>query len=175
MQKNSTIILISLAILAAAAVAGCTSGPGATPPVTGPDAGLLASSDYLIVVTGGNVSPVTVTYADLKAMDMVEMSNTTMVKSNGVRITSDWKGVLLADILAIGGLPGENLTIKMIAADGFEEVYTMDQLQGAMLGLARNGTALNNNVNGDNPIQLVIPEHVGHEWIKVPMQMEISR
>jgi DMSO/TMAO reductase YedYZ molybdopterin-dependent catalytic subunit len=174
-QKKSTIILILLVVLAAAVVAGCTSSPTATPSVAGTSAGLLDSSDYQIVLTGGNLSPVTLTYADLKAMKMAEMSNTTMVKMNGVRITSDWKGILLDDILAKAGLPAGNLTMKMYAPDGFDQLYTMDQLQGAMLGLTKNGTALDTNVEGDNAIQLVIAEHIGHEWIKVPTRIEINK
>jgi len=174
MQKNSAMILMTLAVLAAAAVAGCASGPAATPPATGTGAGLLASSDYQLVITGGNVSPVTVTYGDLKAMKLVEMSGTTMVKMNGVRITSDWTGVPLDDILARAGLPAGNVTIRMSAPDGFVNTFTRDQLDGAMLGLTKNGTALNSDVNGDYAIQLVLAEHVGNEWIKVPTQIAIS-
>jgi DMSO/TMAO reductase YedYZ molybdopterin-dependent catalytic subunit len=154
----------------AIAVAGCTAAPCATPAAATPG----AASDYKIVITGGTTSPVTLTYADLGAMRQADLKNTTMVKMNGVRITSDWSGVLLSDVLARAGLPAGNLSITMAAPDGFMEAYTMDQLEGALIGLAKNGTALDTDVNGDNAIQLVIPEHVGHEWIKVPTSIEIS-
>lgn len=173
MQKQLAIVLITLAVLAAAAVAGCTSSPGGTATPTA-SAGTSAAS-YQIVITGGNVSPVTVTYADLRGMKTTELKNATMVKMNGVPITSDWVGVPLADILAKAGLPAGNLTLTMTAPDGFQSVYPLSDLDGAMLGLEKNGTMLDADVNGDNPIQLVIDQQIGHDWIKVPTAINISK
>jgi len=181
-QKSLAMILILSAILVAVSVSGCTTGTVTVSPSAAPaslagnalSAGLPDSSDYNITITGGSVSPVTITYADLKAMKMVETGNITMVKMNGDGVTSDWVGVPLADILAKAGVPDGNVTFKISAPDGFVSVYASDELDGAMLGLKKNGTALENKVSSDNPIQLVIPGQVGHMWIKVPVSIEID-
>ena len=183
-QKSLAMILILSAVLTAVSVSGCTTGSVTVSPTTAApaasltgsalSAGLPDSSDYKITITGGSVSPLTITYADLKAMKMVEMSNATMVKMNGVDVTSDWVGVPLADILAKAGVPAGNVTFKISAPDGFASVYTSDELDGAMLGLKKNGTVLEDQVSSDNPIQLVVPEQLGHLWIKVPESIEID-
>jgi len=120
------------------------------------------------------VSPVTITYADMKSMVIVEKDNVTMVKANGVEVTSDFTGVPMAEILAKAGVPDGNVTFKMSAPDGYVMVYTRDQLEGSVLGLKRNGTTLTGDVNTD-PIQLVMPGQRGALWIKVPVNIEIDK
>jgi DMSO/TMAO reductase YedYZ molybdopterin-dependent catalytic subunit len=182
-QKCLAMILMLSAILIAVSVSGCTTGTVTVSPTAAPAAslagsalssGLPDSSDYNITITGGSVSPVTVTYADLKAMNLVEMSNVTMVKMNGVDVTSDWVGVPLTDIMSKAGVPAGNVTFKIAAPDGFISLYTSDELDGAMIGLKKNGTVLVDQVSSDNPIQLVVPGQTGHLWIKVPVSIEID-
>ena len=174
--KTSTILFILLAFSVALAISGCTSSPGTvtSAPASTPTVAS-GGSNYSITITGGNASPVTVTFADLKAMGMVEMKNVSMVKMNGVVITSDWKGVRLSDILSKAGVPGGNVTLKMSAPDGYVMAYTSEELNGAMLGLARNGTSLTDDVSGDYPIQLVVPDGRGAQWIKVPVKIDIEK
>lgn len=179
-QKTSTIAIIIFVSIIAAAVSGCASAPANTPAAptvtasAGPVAGITGSSSYNITITGGNTSPVTVTYADLKAMDMVELQNATMVKMNGWLVSSDWVGVPVDEILAKAGVPDGNVTFTMCAPDGFATIYNKDDLKGAILGLKKNGTVLNDDVNGDWPIQIVVPGQIGHMWVKVPVSIQMS-
>jgi DMSO/TMAO reductase YedYZ molybdopterin-dependent catalytic subunit len=136
-------------------------------------AGLPDSLDYSITITGGTISPVTLTWANLKAMNMVRIT-ASMPKHDGSIVTSDWVGIPTTDILARAGLPEGSLTIEMTAPDEFGGAFTVDQLQGTMVGLIKNGTALDTNIDGKKPIQLVLPGQMGSNWIKVPTQITIS-
>jgi Oxidoreductase molybdopterin binding domain. len=79
------------------------------------------------------------------------------------------------DILSKAGLPSGSFTVTMTASDGFSSPdFTAAQLQGTILGLKRNGVALDTNIDGDNPIQLVVPGDYGSSWIKVPTQITIT-
>jgi len=165
----------TLVLLIAISVAGCATGPqspGHT--VTNATVGSSSPQNYTIEITGGVRSPVTITYEELEAMNRTVISNATMVKTNGGgRVTSDWVGVSTMDILAKAGLPNGDLTIRMYSPDGYVMTYTLEQLNGTMLGLEKNGTVLDANVNGNNPIQLVVPNQTGHDWIKVPTRIVI--
>lgn len=181
-MKRTTfaIILIIMAVLAGVAISGCTTSPGVSPSNinvstgTGLKSGLADNSDYTILITGGNTTPVTVTYADMMAMDFVEKDQVVMVKSNGATVTSDFVGVPMADILARAGVPDGNITFKVSAPDGYVMMYDGQQLENGVLGFKRNGTALTDNVNV-NPIQLVEPGEPGSQWIKVPIKIEMEK
>jgi DMSO/TMAO reductase YedYZ molybdopterin-dependent catalytic subunit len=181
-QEIASILTVILALLAIVVVSGCTS-PGITPSNvsvvtvqadTGLKSGLAANSDYSILITGGNTTPVTVTYADMMAMDFVEKDQVVMVKSNGVTVTSDFIGVPMTDLLAKAGVPDGNITFKVSAPDGYVMMYSGEDLENGVLGFKRNGTALTNDVNV-NPIQLVEPGKTGNQWIKVPIKIEIEK
>lgn len=176
--RISAILMIMLALLTAVAMTGCTTGTisvGSTPTPASADikAGLASLPDYKIEIIGGNISPLTITYEDIKAMDFVEMDNVTMVKANGAEITSDFICVPMGKILAKVGVPDGNVTFKLFAPDGYVMVYTRQQLESSLLGLKRNNTALTDDVNTD-PIQLVLPGERGAMWMKVPVRIEIE-
>lgn len=183
-QEITSIIMIILALLAIVAVSGCTASPGTTPSNvsvstiqanSGLKSGLAeSSSDYSILITGGNTTPVTVTYDDIKAMDFVAKDQVVMVKSNGVTVTSDFVGVPMTDILAKAGVPAGNITFKVSAPDGYVMMYDRQEFENGVLGLKRNGTVLTGNVNVD-PIQLVEPGEPGNQWIKVPVKIDIEK
>lgn len=175
MRYSKILVILSIMMLAAVAVSGCTSsGNNATTQPSGLKAGLADNPNYKIEIIGGVNSPVTVTYADIKAMEFTEMKNVTMINSAGTEKTSDFVGVPMKDILAkAGGLPAGNLTIMVNASDGYGMLYTREQIETAMLGLKENGTALTDNLNKDS-IRMVVPDEPGSMWMKVPAKIVIK-
>ena len=139
-------------------------------------AGLTDLPNYTITITGGNRSPVTVTYGDLLSMDFVEAKNASMMRMSGAGVekTGDYIGVPLMDIVAKAGLPGGNITYAISAPDGYTMNYTQEQLQNSLLGLKLNGTALTDIVD-QNSIVLVEPGERGPMWIMVPNRIDIIR
>lgn len=167
-----------MVIVLALAVAGCagTTAPATSPAATtaGLKAGLPDLPGYGIVIVGGNESPVTVTYADLKGMGFVETGNVTMVKANGDEVTGDFIGVPMAEVLAKAGVPDGDVAFELSASDGYVMLYTRGQIESAVLGLKRNGTALGDDIGG-SPIQMVVPGERGAMWMKVPVRIEIEK
>ena len=180
-----TIFAILLAMLIAVSLSGCTSSPAASPGVVSPSVTPQSSGlsvnltdvpDYKIEITGGNVSPITVTYADLKTMDMVEMKGVNQMAMNGKSIehTSDYVGVPMMKILARAGIPDGDVTITMTASDNYTMDYTRAELENAPLGLECNGTILTTDVEGD-AIVLVEPDQGGPMWTRVPVKIQIHK
>ncbi len=186
--------LFTLALLAVVAVSGCTTGSGttntstaipsatimATPSptmaMTGLKSGLVELPDYSITINGGKVSPVKLSYADLMAMDFVEVDNASMMKmsGNGVEDTSNYVGVPIADILAKAGVPDGDLIFMVTASDDYSMNYTSQQLQNAILGLKQNDISLTTDIDHD-PIVLVEPGQRGPMWTKVPVRIDIIK
>jgi|WetSurMetagenome_2_1015567.scaffolds.fasta_scaffold62015_2 DMSO/TMAO reductase YedYZ molybdopterin-dependent catalytic subunit len=175
MKYAKLLVILLITMLAAVAVSGCTSsGTNDTPQASGLKTGLADNPNYQIEIVGGVNSPVTVTYADIKAMDFTEMNNVTMINSAGTEKTSDFVGVPMKDILAkAGGLPSGNLTLTVSASDGYGMAYTREQVEKALLGLKENGTALTDNLNKDS-IRMVVPDEPGSMWMKVPTKIVIT-
>lgn len=175
MRYSKILVILSIMMLAAVAVSGCTSsGNNATTQPSGLKTGLADNPNYKIEIVGGATSPVTVTYDDIKAMEFTEMTNVTMINSAGTEKTSDFVGVPMKDILAkAGGLPAGNLTITISASDGYGMTYTKDQVEKSLLGLKENGTALTDSLNKDS-IRMVVPGEPGSMWMKVPTKIVIK-
>jgi DMSO/TMAO reductase YedYZ molybdopterin-dependent catalytic subunit len=124
-------------------------------------------------VTGG-VTPVTLSYADLKGMEFTELKNVATVNSVGTPTGGDYIGVPLIDIVNKSGLPTGEVSFKVTAADGYGIDYSMEQLTAGILALKTNGTALNNNINDDNNcIRIVIPGELKNMWLKMPVKIQV--
>ncbi|WP_424357340.1 hypothetical protein [Methanocella sp. MCL-LM] len=172
--KVSTIIAIVFVLLAAAALSGCTSS-GATDNAGGLKAGLPDTMDFSIEITGGTTSPVTVTYADMKAMEFKELLSIYTVNSVGTESIGDYVGVPLPSIIAKAGLPEGEVSYKIAAADGYNLVYTSEQVEKSIVALKKNGTAMKANINDKNSIIIVVPNETNNMWMKMPAKIEIVK
>lgn len=114
--KIFIIILTAVVLLAFTVISGCTSSktsiiasPVGTHETSAADftAGLFDNVSYSIEVVGGTHSPLTLTYADLKSLGLVEKSNVTYVGADGLDYTGDFVGIPMDAILNKAGLPGE--------------------------------------------------------------------
>jgi DMSO/TMAO reductase YedYZ molybdopterin-dependent catalytic subunit len=158
-------------------LSGCTSptpAPTATPVSGGLKDGLPATLDYSLQVTGGTGSPVTLSYADLKAMEFTELKGVSTVNSVGTETVGDYVGVPMSEIAKKAGLPAGEVSYKVTASDGYGISYTKEQYEKAVLALKTDGSALNANINDDKScIRMVIPGETKNMWMKVPAKVEI--
>jgi hypothetical protein len=174
-RKISVILTITLIIVIAAALSGCSSTISPTPTVSvGGDlkAGLPASMDYSMQVTGGT-TPVTLTYADLKNMEFKELKSVSTVNSVGTVTAGDYVGVPLMDIVNKAGLPAGEVSFKVTASDGYVIDYTKEQFTAGILAFKTNGTANVNNINDPNAITYIIPGELKNMWLKMPTKIQI--
>ncbi len=194
-------MLLALTLLVSVAMSGCTSGsadttePSPTPAATAtptPDPSCCPEPEpapeelkevlgdipsYSITVTGGNVSPVTLNYSDLKEMDFVQMSNASKMTMHGdaVQMTANYAGVAMSAILARAGVPDGINTIRVSAPDGYSMEYSMADLDHAIIGLMQNGAPSVTDIDNMSAIVLVMPGHRGPMWVKVPTQIEMIK
>lgn len=177
MRLKESISLIIILVTIAVALGGCTTGttaPSATAsPASGLKAGLADNPNYRIEIVGDNRT-VTVTFADIKAMDFVELKGVVMVNSAGTEFTNDYVGVPMMDIIDRAGLPAGDYNYKVSASDGYVKVYTQAQMENALLGLKQNETALTDNINKDS-IRMVMPGEPGDMWMKCPAKIELTQ
>lgn len=174
-KKISVILTIALIIVIAAALSGCSSTVSPTPTASaGGDlkAGLPASMDYSMQVTGGT-TPVTLTYADLKNMEFKELKSVSTVNSVGTVTAGDYVGVPLMDIVNKAGLPAGEVSFKVTASDGYVIDYTKEQFTAGILAFKTNGTANVNNINDPNAITFIIPGELKNMWLKMPTKIQI--
>lgn len=174
-RKISVILTITLIIVIAAALSGCSSTVSPTPTVSaGGDlkAGLPASMDYSMQVTGGT-TPVTLTYADLKNMEFKELKSVSTVNSVGTVTAGDYVGVPLMDIVNKASLPAGEISFKVTASDGYVIDYTKEQFTAGILAFKTNGTANVNNINDPNAITFIIPGELKNMWLKMPTKIQI--
>ena len=157
-KKISVILTIALIIMIAAALSGCSSSTvSPTPTVSaGGDltAGLPATMDYSIKVTGG-ATPVTLTYADLRAMQLKELKGVSVVNSVGTETSGSYVGVPLMDIVNKAGLPAGDVSFTAVAPDGYKIDYTLDQFNMGILALKTDGVANTAGFNDKYPISFV--------------------
>jgi hypothetical protein len=169
--------------MVAVSLSGCTTSTTTPTPSaaaspgagdnSGLRAGLLDSSNYKMEVIGEGKTT-TFTYADIKAMDLVELKGVIMVNSAGTEFVNDYVGVPMMDIINKAGLPAGDYNYKVSASDGYMKVYTKAQMENAMLGLKENGTALTDNINKD-ALRMVMPGEPGDMWMKVPAKIELTQ
>ena len=173
--KVSTIIAIVFVLVAAAALSGCTTSATTDNTAGGLKAGLPETMDFSIEITGGTTSPVTVTYADMKAMEFKELLSIYTVNSVGTESIGDYTGVPLQSIIAKAGLPEGEVSYKIAAADGYNLVYTPAQVEKSIIAFKKNGTAMKANINDKNSIIIVVPNETNNMWMKMPAKIEIVK
>jgi DMSO/TMAO reductase YedYZ molybdopterin-dependent catalytic subunit len=131
--------------------------------------------DYSLEVAGGN-SPVTLSYADLKAMNFTELKDISTVNSVGTVTAGNFAGVPMTAIIEKAGLPAGDVSYKVSAADGYNIVYNSEQMSKSVLAFTMNGSALTNNINDDkNVIRMVVPGETKNMWMKLPAKVEIIK
>lgn len=178
-MKITIVLGIALIIMIAAALSGCSSStvsptPTATPGGSTSDlaSGLPASMDFSIKVTGGS-TPVTLSYADLRGMQLKELKGVSSVNSVGTVTAGDYIGVPLMDIVNKAGLPAGEVSFRAAATDGYKYDYTPEQFNAGILALKTNGTPNTNGFNDKYAISFVIPGGEKNAWIKMPAEITI--
>jgi DMSO/TMAO reductase YedYZ molybdopterin-dependent catalytic subunit len=181
LKKMSVIVTITLIITIAAALSGCTNNtasptaaPSGTPTGSASDlaAGLPATMDYSVKVTGGS-TPVTLTYADLRAMQLKEMKDVSVVNSVGTVTSGTYVGVPLIDIVNKAGLPAGDVSFTAVASDGYKIDYTKDLFDAGILALKTDGTPNTAGINDKYPISFVFSGGEKNMWIKTPVEIKI--
>jgi DMSO/TMAO reductase YedYZ molybdopterin-dependent catalytic subunit len=146
---------LALLVMVLLVLAGCavTAGPQA-PQV-----------DWTLTVEGEVDTPLTLSYADLAAMEQVSLKEILMQKSTGEDTTNDWEGPSLAAILEKAGASADAGGITAMAADGYAIMISMPDLEDAIVALKSDGEWIATADEEHGPIRLVVPNKPANHWI----------
>jgi DMSO/TMAO reductase YedYZ molybdopterin-dependent catalytic subunit len=136
-------------------LAGCAGAAGPQAPKV----------DWTLTVEGEVDTRLTLSYADLAAMEQVSLKQILMQKSTGEDTTNDWEGPSLAAILEKAGASSDASGITAIAADGYAIMISMPDLEDAIVALKSDGEWIATADEEHGPIRLVVPNKPANHWI----------
>lgn len=121
--------------------------------------------DWTLTVEGEVDTPLTLSYADLAAMEQISLKEILMQKSTGEDTVNDWEGVSLAAILEKAGASPDASGITAIAADGYAIMISMPDLEDAIVALKSDGEWIATADEEHGPVRLVVPNKPANHWI----------
>jgi DMSO/TMAO reductase YedYZ molybdopterin-dependent catalytic subunit len=150
--KSGVVLLLATMVLI---LMGCGSGGGSQAPQV----------DWTLTVDGEIGNPLTLSYADLAAMEQVSLDQILMQKSRGEDTVNDWAGVPLAAILEEAEAVSTTSGITAMAADGYAIMISMADLEDAIVALKMDGEWISESDADHGPIRLVVPNKPSNHWI----------
>ncbi len=160
-------LLITALLTSVVIVSGC-AGSDLTTDKTVPTA---VPAGFMINVTGGTKSPVTVTLADLKAIPSVRKDVyycDACVKNDD---KTPYYGPPAVKVLEKAGLPQGNYTLRVSSPNGISINYTREQVENSIIALKKKEIELGDSP--ENGITFVYAEGDSLEWVTLPAKMEI--
>jgi len=128
--------------------------------------------EWDLVIDGAVDNPKTLSYADLARMKKVKLEDILMMKSHGEDEITSWEGPSLSDVFAGVGVKDSATGVTVIAADGYAIQMTMDDLQGGIIALSRDGKSIADDEKG--PIRIVIPGKPSNFWVFQIVQVTLE-
>lgn len=151
--------IVLVAILLAAALAGCGGG---APKV-----------DWQVKITGAVDTPLTVSYAELTKMPQTDLKDILMQKSRGEDETHSFTGVALSEVLAKAGVTSP-VAITAVAADGYAVEISLEETAGAMIALKQDGQWIATQDKEHGPIRLVCPNTPANRWVFQLQEIQVQ-
>jgi DMSO/TMAO reductase YedYZ molybdopterin-dependent catalytic subunit len=145
-KKFSWILLIVLPILLSA----CNGAP---------------KVDWTLKIGGEVSNPLTLSYADLAAMDFVNLDDVLMEKSRGEDEVRSFSGVDLAALLEQAGAPADYSTLTAIAADGYAIEISKDEAVNGIVAIKQGDEWITDADPDAGPIRLVFPTTPANRWV----------
>ncbi len=157
-KKNTALLTV---VLLMAFLVGC--GPKA------PDV------NWTLKISGDVTTPLELSFADLAAMDQIELKDILMEKSTGEDVVTSWSGVSLDEILTKAGAPAEYVSITAIASDGYSIEITKEELTGGIIALKDAGEWIAEIETDKGPIRLVTPSTPANRWVYAITEIQINK
>ena len=127
---------------------------------------------YRLVVTGTVGAPLSLTYDDLRCMPKVELE-CTLVCPGFFEDRATWAGVPLTDVLALAGVPEGAAGLRLVSADGYAALATMDMVRDQDSFVAYEWEGEPVPVLHGFPARAVFPESSGSFWVKWLVRIEV--
>ena len=137
----------------------------------------IAIADWQLSIEGWVETPRTLGFEDITALPRIEVMRTLECISNPVGGTlignTVWKGVRLAEVLALAGVRSGAREIRMSAADGYETSIPLDLATDpdALLVFEMDGNPL--PVKHGYPVRVLLPGRYGQKQPKWITRIEV--
>jgi DMSO/TMAO reductase YedYZ molybdopterin-dependent catalytic subunit len=146
-------LAVLVALLLVVGACGGTAGPQAP------------QLDWTVTVSGEVAAPLTLSYADLAAMEQISLKEILMQKTTGEDTVNDWEGVPVDAILEQAGASPDASGITAMASDGYAIMISMADLEDAIVALKSDGEWVATADEQHGPIRLVVPNKPANHWI----------
>jgi len=126
-------------------------------------------------ISGEVTTPLELSFADLAAMDQIELNDILMEKTTGDDVITSWSGVSLDEILTKAGAAADYVSITAIASDGYSIEITKEELTGAIIALKDGDDWIAEIETDKGPIRLVAPSTPANRWVYAIMELQINK
>lgn len=121
--------------------------------------------DWELSISGEVSNPITYTYKELAEMEMVDLTDVYMEKSEGEDEIRSFSGVDLATLLETAGASEDFSTVTAYAADGYAVEISKDELVDGIVALKDDGEWIAKGDTDEGPIRLVFPTTPANRWV----------
>ena len=170
-----SIRLVMVALVAALAVAACGGKEEAPTRSAAPDAstprvvddGTLAAGEKISAPKGEVVLTVTGDIGTANKGRKLELDLASLEKMRQMRVEAaepflkrrvTFEGVLLADLLAVAGVPESASTVSLIALDDYKVDFKVSDVRSSQMLLATKADGKHMPVDRSGPIRIVFPD-----------------
>ncbi|HEV3464731.1 MAG TPA: molybdopterin-dependent oxidoreductase [Actinomycetota bacterium] len=170
-----SIRLVVVALVTALAVAACGGGEEAPTQGTAPDPSIPRVVDDGTLAAGEKISPpkgevvltVTGDIGTANKGDRLELDLASLEKMRRVRVEAaepflkrrvTFEGVLLADLLAVAGVPDSASKVSLTALDDYKVDFKLSDVRSSQMLLATRADGKHMPVDRSGPIRIVFPD-----------------
>ena len=131
----------------------------------------LNAATWQLQIDGAVKQTLRFAYADLLELPQTELL-ATLDCTGGWYSTQIWRGVALAELLAMAGLQigAESVTIRSVT--GYQRRFSLAEMENALLALYVADAPLTSGHG--YPLRLVVPEKRGLEWVKWVSDIQVN-
>jgi len=142
------------------------------PVTSGPNQGKIKLDPgiWKLNITGVVKTPLTMTYIDLLALSVSEVT-ATLDCTGGWYTTQVWRGIRLTDLLTKAELSDEAIGIILKGVFEYTAPFTLSQAQEILLATHVNDQVLNHSHGF--PLRAVVPSRRGWHWVKWLTEIEV--
>jgi len=129
-------------------------------------------ADYHLEVTGNVDRPLSLTYNDLRCMRKIER-RPELTCPGFFEDLATWAGVPLADILELAKPQEDAGGLRLVGADGYSAIVTMDMATSGQSFLAYEWEGEPLPILHGYPVRAVFPDHGGSVWVKWLVRIDV--
>jgi len=131
--------------------------------------------DWTLKISGDVTTPLELSFADLAAMEEIELNDILMEKSTGEDEIRSWSGIPLDTVLAQAGAAEDFVSITAIASDGYSIEISKEELTNGMIALKDAGEWIVEVTPDKGPIRLVTPLTPANRWVFAITEIQVNQ